>query len=76
MTAAKAISPTTKVRRIARAKWRFRMRGASALLSMGKRAHGIATSQCGQSLPATILLPVGISREDACAQWLPAGQVF
>jgi hypothetical protein len=66
MIAAKTIIPTSKARRIGPAKWRFRVRGASALLSIGKRANGIATNVGGQLLTGAIKSLVGISSEDAC----------
>jgi len=33
---------------------------------MGKRAHGIATNQCGQMLTGAIKLLIAIFTEDAC----------
>jgi hypothetical protein len=66
MIAAKTIVPTSKVRRMDPAKERFRGRGASALLSIGKRANGIATNLGGQLQTGAIKLPIGVFTEDAC----------
>jgi len=68
MIEANTISPTAKATRIAHAKLRFRARGASALLSISKRAHRIADHRYGQLLTVTINLLTGIYPEDACAQ--------
>src|SRR5260221_13712044 len=68
MIAAKTISPTAKATRIAHTKLRFRVHGAYALLSISKRAHGIAAHQCGQLPTATVNLLTGIYSEDACAR--------
>ena len=68
MIEAKTISPPIETTRIAHATWRFRANSASALLSISKRAHGIAGHRCGQLLTVTINLLTGIYPEDACVQ--------